>query len=221
VVKVMHLKSDNSVLKRRINHLEPEEGVKFPRPGPSLKPFEELTPRQQTVASYDLQSRVLKTSEERGILPSKLSVYLTYRSSYQHSKKIAASAKTIFSGKEIAPVKTVGLDQALWLLTLGEGFGKHQYRKVKASLRKEEVCSFPPYEDLSTHWKEKITVEARPLLEKDADIVIGMHYDPVDFIRKYMLRWLERMELEGILVPPGSYDVRRSSPFTCSGTGSC
>ena len=64
-------------------------------------------------------------------------------------------------------------------------------------------------------------MEARPLLEKDADIVIGMHYDPVDFIRKYMLRWLERMELEGILVPPGSYDVRRSSPFTCSGTGSC
>ena len=79
VVKVMHLKSDNSVLKRRINHLEPEEGVKFPRPGPSLKPFEDLTPREQKVASYDLQSRVLKTSEERGILPSKLSAYLTYR----------------------------------------------------------------------------------------------------------------------------------------------
>ena len=53
-----------------------------------------------------------------------------FRSSYQYSKKVAASAKTIFAGKEIAPVKTVGLDQALWLLTLGEGFGKHQYRYI-------------------------------------------------------------------------------------------
>ena len=79
VVKVMHLKSENAVLKRRINNLEPGEGVKLPRPGPSLKPFEDLTPRQQKVASDDLQSRVLTTSEERGILPSKLSAYLTYR----------------------------------------------------------------------------------------------------------------------------------------------
>ena len=51
-------------------------------------------------------------------------------------------------------------------------------------------------------------MEAFPLFEKDTDIVIGMHYDPVDFIRKYMLRWLERMELEGTPLPPGSYDVR-------------
>ena len=79
VVKVMHLKSENCVLKRRINNLEPEEGVKCLRPGPSLKPFEDLTPRQQKVASDDLQSRVLKTSEERGILSTKLSAYLTYR----------------------------------------------------------------------------------------------------------------------------------------------
>ena len=71
------------------------------------------------------------------------------------------------------------------------------------------MCSFPPYEDLSTHWKEKITVKAFPLFEKYTDIVIGMHYDPVDFIRKYMLRWLERMELEGTPLPPGSYDVRQ------------
>ena len=32
-------------LKRRINNLENEEGVKFPRPGPSLKPFEDFNPK--------------------------------------------------------------------------------------------------------------------------------------------------------------------------------
>ena len=64
---------------------------------------------------------------------------LNFRSSYQHSKKIAASAKTIFSGKEIAPVKTVGLDQALWLLTLGEGFGKHQYRYTQLGGSKFQI----------------------------------------------------------------------------------
>ena len=48
-------------------------------------------------------------------------------------------------------------------------------------------------------------MDARPLFEKDTDIVIGLNYDPVDFIRKYMLRWLERMELEGILLPPNYF----------------
>ena len=51
-------------------------------------------------------------------------------------------------------------------------------------------------------------MEARPLYEKDSDIVIGMYYDPVFFIPKSMVRWLERRELEGKPLPPGSYDVR-------------
>ena len=74
------LKSENSILKRRLAKLEPSANVsKTARPGPSLKPFETLTPRQQKVASGDLQAQVLKTSEERKILPSRLSAYLTYR----------------------------------------------------------------------------------------------------------------------------------------------
>ena len=51
-----------------------------------------------------------------------------FRTSYQHSKTIAASAKTIFAGGVVAPLKTVGNDHALWLASVGEGFGKLQYR---------------------------------------------------------------------------------------------
>ena len=51
-----------------------------------------------------------------------------FRNSYQQKKKIAATTKNIFSGKPVAAMKTVCKDQALWLLTLGEGFGKVQYR---------------------------------------------------------------------------------------------
>ena len=77
------------------------------------------------------------------------------------------------------------------------------------------MCKFPSYEDLSKHWKEKITVAAQPLYEKDSDIVNGMYYDPVMFIPKNMSRWLERRELEGNPLPPGSYNlVFKVSSFT-------
>ena len=71
------LKSENSVLQRRLSKFEPND--KIAKSGPNLKAFEALTPRQQKVASADLQAQVLRTSEERKILPSRLSAYLTYR----------------------------------------------------------------------------------------------------------------------------------------------
>ena len=79
--KVMKkLKQENSVLRRRVADLEPEGDIaRTVRPGPALKPFEALTPRQQKVASDDIQSKILKTSKERNILPTKLSAFLTYR----------------------------------------------------------------------------------------------------------------------------------------------
>ena len=74
---VKKLKSENSVLQRRLSKFEPND--KIAKSGPKLKAFEALTPRQQKVASADLQAQVLRTSEERKILPSRLSAYLTYR----------------------------------------------------------------------------------------------------------------------------------------------
>ena len=78
-VVVKDLNSANQVLKRKLNLLSSDDSSKLPRPGPSIKPFEALTPRQQIVASHDLQAKILKTSHERKILPSKLSSFLTYR----------------------------------------------------------------------------------------------------------------------------------------------
>ena len=80
LTNVRNLERENAALKRKVESLEPGVGqAKLPRPGPSLKPFEELTPRQQKVASSKLQSQVNKTSEERKIHPVKLSAYLTFR----------------------------------------------------------------------------------------------------------------------------------------------
>ena len=70
--------ADNLVLKRKLSALEPGNEP-LPRPGPSRKSFEDLTPRIQKRASDNLQAEVLKTSEDRGILPTRLAAFLTYR----------------------------------------------------------------------------------------------------------------------------------------------
>ena len=74
---VRSLGADNSALEKRVASLE--EGEVNPRPGPRLKPFDQLTPRQQKKASNKLQSQVVKTAQERRILPGQLSAFLSYR----------------------------------------------------------------------------------------------------------------------------------------------
>ena len=76
--RIRNLERQNAAMRRRLEELE--NGDKLPRPGPSLKPFEELTPRQQKVASDKLRLQLCQTSEERRIEPSKLSAFLTCRS---------------------------------------------------------------------------------------------------------------------------------------------
>ena len=56
------------------------------------------------------------------------------RSSYQHDKMIAATARKIFTGERVATMKKVPNDLALWLLVMGEGFVKVQYTFVKFSV---------------------------------------------------------------------------------------
>ena len=75
--KMMKVEKNNAAMKRKLASLEHK--AKLPRPGPSLKAFEDLTPRQQKAASKALQEQVIDTSEERMIHPAKLSAYLTYR----------------------------------------------------------------------------------------------------------------------------------------------
>ena len=50
------------------------------------------------------------------------------RNAYQSDKLVAESARKIEAGETVAPRKMVNLDHATWLVTLGEGFGKQQYR---------------------------------------------------------------------------------------------
>ena len=50
------------------------------------------------------------------------------RSSYQRDKMVSAAARKIYEGEKVAPIKKVSKDQASWLLSVGEGFGKQQYR---------------------------------------------------------------------------------------------
>ena len=77
-VKMRDLERKNAAIKRRLAILMGGRN-KFPKPGPKLRAFEDLSQKQQKVASKDLQAEVLKTSEERRIHPTKLSAYLTYR----------------------------------------------------------------------------------------------------------------------------------------------
>ena len=76
--KCKSLSAENAVLRRRVSSLDPDADAP-PKPGPGRKSFENLTPRNQKRASRELQAQVLKTSEERGILPVKLAAFLTYR----------------------------------------------------------------------------------------------------------------------------------------------
>ena len=82
------------------------------------------------------------------------------------------------------------------------------HRKVKTSFEKSSVCQFPSFESLSSYWTSHILVPSIPVQQPGTDIVIGMYYDPVNFVTKHMERWLERRELEGSPLPPGYYRVR-------------
>ena len=80
-IMMRDMERKNAALSRRLANLEGMR-TNLPRPGPPLKAFVELTPRDQNRASKELQAHINKTSEERKIHPAKLSAYMTYRCSY-------------------------------------------------------------------------------------------------------------------------------------------
>ena len=82
------------------------------------------------------------------------------------------------------------------------------FRKIKTSFKKQKVCSFPSYEQLSQHWHSNILVDPKPTFESGTDIINGMYFDPAEFLPKYMARWLEKKVLERSPIPPGYYHVK-------------
>ena len=77
-IRMEDLERENTAMRRRLDSLEGRNTMTV-KPGPKLKAFEELTPRDQKRASKDIHAHLLKTSEERNIHPAKLSAFLTYR----------------------------------------------------------------------------------------------------------------------------------------------
>ena len=77
-IRMRKMKRENAAMKRRLANLDGLNTMEA-KPGPKLKAFEDLTPRDQKRASKDIQAHLLKTSEERNIHPAKLSAFLTYR----------------------------------------------------------------------------------------------------------------------------------------------
>ena len=77
-IRMRNMKRENAAMKRRLANLDGLKAMEA-KPGPKLKAFEDLTPRDQKRASKDVQAHLLKTSEERNIHPAKLSAFLTYR----------------------------------------------------------------------------------------------------------------------------------------------
>ena len=75
--KARKFAAENTALKRQLSMIESDRVL--PRPGPPLKPFSDLTPKHRIRATDELQAKVIKTSEERNILPTKLSAFLTHR----------------------------------------------------------------------------------------------------------------------------------------------
>lgn len=77
-IRMRDLKRENEAMQRRLANLEGSKAMTA-KPGPKLKDFANLTPRDQKRASKDVQAHLIKTSAERNIHPAKLSAYLTYR----------------------------------------------------------------------------------------------------------------------------------------------
>ena len=75
--KARKLAAEKTAIERRLSLIESDRVL--PRPGPPLKPFSDLTPKHRIRATDELQAKVNKTSEERNILPTKLSAFLTHR----------------------------------------------------------------------------------------------------------------------------------------------
>ena len=100
------------------------------------------------------------------------------------------------------------IDQALWIMTHGAGFGKYQWRSLKSSLK--DLIVLPSWEKMSHFWKLHILADIKSLwrdIEGEDRQFCGVCLDPVQFLPLYLKRFLERLNLEGHLPDAGNYRV--------------
>ena len=63
--------------------------------------------------------------------------------------------------------------------------GKAVWRNMKSVLRKNGICTFPPYEKIMRFW-DNILPEIKTLKEVDSDVVNGVFTDVGEFQKLHL-----------------------------------
>ena len=80
-------------------------------------------------ASDEIFDMLKKFAADRELNLLELSGYILHRASYPNKMDTAAVGAAIYRGEAVNTVKTLSLDEALWLKHLGGGLGKQQWRQ--------------------------------------------------------------------------------------------
>ena len=95
-----------------------------------MKNWEYLGPHQKRRLSQKALDEVKRAAAARNVAPEKIAGAVLHRLVYQTDKRLAETAKKIEEGESVQPRQTVSICHGIWLVTMGGGFGKKQYRSV-------------------------------------------------------------------------------------------
>ena len=100
-----------------------------------------LQKRRQSQKAFD---EMKKAADVRNVEPERLagnllhrfqyrsknesSKVILFRASYLSNKKLAETGRRIEQGELVQPLKTLSVDHATWLCTVGAGLGQKQWR---------------------------------------------------------------------------------------------
>ena len=81
----------------------------------------------------------------------------------------------------------------------------YAFRAFKISFK--DLIGTPAWESLSSYWKSEILTDIEPVWAGEPRILRGVLQDPKQFIPKYLLRFMMRMERDGVNMEPGTYTI--------------
>lgn len=102
---------------------------------------------------------------------------------------------------------------ASWFATRGRdgGFGQRIWRQSKTVFHHNRICTFPPFERLTSYWKREIVPEVLPTRDSETNAVNGARFHIGDFMKQHMKRWIEAQFMLGRPLPPGYYETHWKS----------
>ena len=77
---------------------------------------------------------------------------------------------------------------------------------MKSSFKK--LVNLPPFEAIFKNWRANILIELHYIWRGEEKELCGVAMDPALFMKQYLVRFLERREMEGSLPDPGNYRVK-------------